>query len=440
MVDLSQIVEVGLFIVGLEGVVWMNVALLAWFATLVCRVSLQVLHMARFIVLGVGVCVASPVFAQQDNFPQQDRGGDNPVYTVSNFEVWAEAKDAVLAKRAAHDDGKVVAFSQLLKRLTPYSSYKYHPTLTSQQVTQLIAALSVKDERNSSTEYLANMDFKFSVKGVKKLLKEHRLPYWDRQAEPVLLVPVVDQTLLTPPEGTQKSLLSQEDWVTAWKTLDLAHGLVPLVLKERLSVVDDAVLAALIRDETRARAGLLEAYKARGVVVALISATPAKNKLRLTLVGRDGVGDMFYKRDHIITKGDVVQAADLAAEVAQGMFDSRLKLTNMNSVAVAARPVEVLPWQTDLSAAAPVTGWQSEVDGERVMMHVQFRGFRHWQSIRQRLMAVQGLDGLNIEKLSARGADISCQFPGGADALKAALQARGMVMQQNPDGWILFDG
>ncbi len=363
---------------------------------------------------------------------------ENPVYTVSNFEVWAEAKDAVAAKRAAHEDGKVIAFSQLLKRITPFEAHKRLPTLQSAQISKMITSLSVKDERNSTTEYLANMDFKFSPDQVKQVLSANRIPYWDRQGDPVVIVPIVDKSLLTPPPGQQKSIMSQKDWVTSWQTLDLSHGLVPLKIGERLAIIDDSVLVALIRDEQAAREGLLKAYKSPSVVVALLSSAQAKGRVRLTIVGRDGLGDVLYKRDHIVSKGDFVQAADLAAEVAQGMFGARLKIVKMANIVVAHKPKEVLPWQTDLQPAAPVTGWQAQ--GERILMHVRFSGLRHWQSIRQRLQNVQGLDGLNIEKLSARGADISCAFPGGASALTPALASQGLRLTRDGTGWVLLDG
>lgn len=387
----------------------------------------------------LGLLISTPAPAQA----RKSEKSANPVYTISNFEVWAEAKDAVSAKRAALTDGKLVAFSQLLKRLTPYSTYQQHPKPTAAEITKMITSLSVRDERNSTTEYLANMDFQFSQKAVKQVLRNSGLSFWDRQAKQVILVPVVDQSLLEARAGEQKPQLSQEDWKTSWKTLDLAHALVPLKLKTRIANVDEAVLAALIQGDQQALAGLLEAYKTNNVVVALISAAQSTRKVRLTLVGQDGIGKIKYQKDHIVSGGDMLQAADLAAEVAQTMLDRRLKIMKMRgrTAQVAVRPVEQLPWQTELNPAAPVAGWQGDVGGsERVVMHVQFRGLRHWQSIRKRLIEVQGLDDLNIDKLSSRGADISCEFPGGASALRAAVGAKGLQMQQDAGTWILLDG
>ncbi|GJM02544.1 MAG: hypothetical protein DHS20C08_10450 [Rhodomicrobium sp.] len=365
----------------------------------------------------------------------------NPVYTVSNFQVWAEAKDAVSAKKAALEDGRLIALRVLMKRLTLYTSHKSLPKLEPSEIGKLITSLSVQDERNSSTEYLATMDFQFSETGVKALLRKNQISSYDRQGPEVILVPVVDKSLLGAGDE-QKPIISQRDWATSFKTLDLAHGLVPLRVEERLGAIDESVMVALIRGEAQAMRGLYQAYKKPNVVVALLSSSQTEGKLRLSLSGRDGIGDILYKRDFIVSEGNVLQSADLAAEVVQGMFDQRLKILNIKpapQVAAVKKPVEVLPWQTDLIEAPPVTGWQGEVGGARIMMHVQFTGLRHWQQLRRKLADVPGLEDLNIEKLSARGADVTCQFPGGGEALRAQLAAVGLRLDPVAGNWVLSD-
>lgn len=398
--------------------------------------------LARFIILILAILtlvsgVAAISLSQAA--AQAGRQG-NPVYTVSNFQVWAEAKNAVAAKRAALEDGRVIALRVLMKRLTLPSSYKQLPQLKPSEISKLVTSLSVQDERNSSTEYIATMDFQFSETGVKKLLQSNQIALHDRQGPEVLIVPVVDKTLLGDGD-TQKEIISERDWETSFKTLDLRHGLVPLRVGQRLGSLDESVLVALLRGDAQALEAVLKAYKKKYVVLALLSSAQSDRKLRLSLVGRDGIGDVLYKRDFIISNRNVLQAADLAAEVVQGMFEHRLKLLQIKPMAVAAvkKPVEVLPWQTDLQEAPPVTGWQGEVGGAGIMIHVQFTGLRHWQELRQKLADVPGLQNLNIEKLSARGADVTCQFPGGGEALRAQLAATGLRLDPVGGNWVLSD-
>lgn len=370
---------------------------------------------------------------------QSNRDDDDPLFVVSNFEVWAEAKNAVDAKKAAIEDGKVVALSQLMKRLTLYSSYKSLPKPTPDDISRMVTSLSVQNERNSSTEYLANMGFRFSSDAVKKLLQQNGIPYWDRQGEELIVVPIVDSSLLESLPGQKNSIMSTKEWASSWETLDLKHAMVPVKLGERLAVIDDAVLNALIRSEPVALEGLYKAYGGKPVVVVLLSSAQEKNKIRITVVGRDSVGEIAYKRDHVLTGARYIDAADLAAEVALGMFEQRYKLIKVRGSVVARRePVEVLPWKTKTQPDAPLTGWQSEVGERRIAMHVNFSGLQHWQSIRQRLTQIHGLEEFNIEKLSARGADVSCQFPGGVEALGRELASLGMSLQPDGEGWVLI--
>ncbi len=391
-----------------------------------------------FFVLIAGIMLSGLVLIDTVQ-AQANKASDNPVYTVSNFEVWAEAKDAVAAKRAALADGRSVALSLLLKRLTLYNSYDKLPKVDDKTLSKIITSLSVQNERNSATEYLATMDFKFSAKGVKALLRQNNLPFWDRQGDQLTLVPVGDAGLLEVPAGKSKPIMSQDEWVSSWNTLDLSHALVPIKIGERLAVIDDAVLSALIRGDKAAKEGLRKAYQGKPVVIALLSASQAKNKLRLSLVGFDGIGDVAYKSDYLMPEGSAIGAADIAAEVALGLFEQRLKILRVNPQVVRRRqPVEVLPWQTKTQEDAPVAGWQGDVGGARILMHVKFSGLRHWQSIRKRLVEIDGLEDLNIEKLSARGADVSCLYPGGAEAFARQVTSVGMNLQPNGDKWILL--
>ena len=274
----------------------------------------------------------------------------NPVYTVANFEVWGEARDAVAAKRAALNDGRAVALSLLMRRVTLFDARVRLPTPDAATVSQLITSLSVRNEKNSKSEYLAKLDFQFSEQGVKKLLRAAKIPYFDRQAPKIKLVPIVDASLLGGDGASKTHTLTEKSWTESWQTLDLAHGMTPIEIAARLPVIDNAELAALIKSDGQALTGLWDAYGKKPVVVALISAGGSANKIRLSVIGFDAVGEIHYVRDHILAEGSLLQTADFAAEVAYTMLEARWKITKMRP-RVAVR--EVLPWQTESACGCP---------------------------------------------------------------------------------------
>ncbi len=60
-----------------------------------------------------------------------------------------------------------------------------------------------------------------------------------------------------------------------------------------------------------------------------------------------------------------------------------------------------------------------------------------WQQISRQLAATPGIDNLEVDGLSSRGARITLSFPGGADQLARALSAQGLSLRGGPDGLLL---
>ncbi|ODR94785.1 hypothetical protein AUC69_02915 [Methyloceanibacter superfactus] len=62
-------------------------------------------------------------------------------------------------------------------------------------------------------------------------------------------------------------------------------------------------------------------------------------------------------------------------------------------------------------------------------MLVEFSGLRDWQQIRSRLTQIAGLQALEVNSLSARGASVTFDFAGSLDRLQAALGQNGFALE-----------
>ena len=111
-------------------------------------------------------------------------------FTVGNYPVDATAANAVAAKEQALADGQKHAFRSLLKRLVPVTSYKRIERLKTVRASDLIDGVSVRSERNSSTQYIANLDFAFQPQAVRDLLRREGIPFVDLPAPTVMVIPV----------------------------------------------------------------------------------------------------------------------------------------------------------------------------------------------------------------------------------------------------------
>src|SRR5262249_20339321 len=83
------------------------------------------------------------------------------VFTVGNYPVEARADNAVAAKDRALSEGQEAALRSLLRRLTPVTALARLRQLANLRAGDLIEGVKVRAERNSATDYIANLDFSF---------------------------------------------------------------------------------------------------------------------------------------------------------------------------------------------------------------------------------------------------------------------------------------
>src|SRR6185295_11960085 len=160
------------------------------------------------------------------------------VFTVGNYPVEARADNAVAAKTKAMADGQQAAFRSLLKRLVPVTAYQRLRQLPPFPAGDLVEGVKVRSERNSSTDYIASLDFSFQSKAVRDLLRREGIPFTDEQAPALTIVPVWRAAVAGSPKD-------EAAWTNAWKGLDLEHALTPVKLQALKKEVAPATVEAL---------------------------------------------------------------------------------------------------------------------------------------------------------------------------------------------------
>ncbi len=347
-------------------------------------------------------------------------------FTVANYPVEASDKNAVAAKDKAVSDGQQAAFRSLLKRLVPVTSYKQLTRLSKIKAADLVSGVSVRSERNSSTQYIANLDFSFEPQAVRLALSREGIPFVEAQAATVTIVPVIQQGNPPDTKGDTGS------WREAWKALDLEHTLTPVKLDELKSVIhSDTVKTLLAKDDSAIRI-LTAEYKTDLIVLAIVEPDLAAKKMLVTLAGQDVAGPLFLKRSYRISDGDINYTSELAAIVALGVLEGRWKAVRAPAVTAAYAAPESQPaW-----SASP-GGVNSSGLGEPVKFVAEFGSLSQWNEIRTQLLDTPGVENLGILAVSARNAEVSLDYPGGIRGLANALGARGLSLQDNGAGWTL---
>ncbi|MGE0023818.1 MAG: DUF2066 domain-containing protein [Hyphomicrobium sp.] len=352
---------------------------------------------------------ASPVFPAA-------HAAASKVFTVANYPVEATAKDAVAAKEKAHSEGQQAALGALLKRLVPVTSYNRIDHLKSISADALIDGVAVRSEQNSSTRYIASLDFSFQADAVRDLLNREGVPFVEQQSPRIVLVPVMAEA----GDGGLTYKAASGDWAQIWKGLDLDNTLTPIKIETMLpSVHGDTIVAALNGDDNVERI-LTGEYRAEYVLFAIAEVDAADKQLNVTLAGIDAAGLVSWRRGYRIAHGDVGYAMEFAAVVTQGVLEGRWKVA-----------------KTEEGQGG--VGFGGGGGGE-VQMFVEFSSLDEWNDLRRVILDLPGVDDVRIGAVSARSAEVSVRYSGGGNGLATALASQGLALMDLGGTWVLRSG
>lgn len=347
------------------------------------------------------------------------------VFTVGNYPVDATAKNAVAAKRKAMADGQQAALKSLLKRLVSVNDYGRLKRLAGLKASDFLEGVSIRSERNSRTRYIASLDFSFRPDSVRSVLQQEGIPFVEDQAREIIIVPLVRKQ-----DGSLEKGTAAKVWSDTWKSLDLEHSLTPFSVQPlKEAIPADAVTRAAEGGKGAERV-LAGAYGSPYVLLAIAQPDQVSKRLGVTLAGIDAVGDMGLKRSYKVFDGDMAYAMELAAVIGLGVLEGRWKLKKLPARGGSA----------SVYAATPAYAATHSGAGTPVTLRAQYGSLGEWMDMRRQLLSMPAVENLQIEAESARGADISLNYPGGAAALSSALYGRGLVLEGGGNRLILRSG
>ena len=338
------------------------------------------------------------------------------VFTVANYPVEARAKDAVAAKEKAQAEGQQAALGSLLKRLVPVTAYNRIDHLKKVSAASIIDGIAIRTESNSSTQYIASLDFSFQPDAVRNLLSREGVPFVDVQAPKTVLIP-----LMSDPDATAgpKYRAASNAWNEAWKGLDLDNTLTPLRLEALMPAIPPAAIQGVLTGGEGIDRVLKGEYKSNYVVLAAAEIDAPGKKIDVTIAGQDPSGPFVWKRSYRIADGDVAYALELASVITLGVIEGRWKVARSQGLGVAGDGG---------------TGGS----GSDVELEVQFSSLSEWNDLRGQLLDLPGVDDVRVGAVSARSAGVSLRYPGGGQSLAATLSQRGLSMTSGSNGlWMV---
>jgi len=152
----------------------------------------------RFLLLSLLLAVVS-ASAVSNGF-----AADDP-YAVSGIKVDATAQSAVVAQTMAINSGRARAWQTLYRRLTKQQDWGRQPALDDVTLQRLVRSYQSRDQRSSTTRFVANMTYIFNANAVRRILQQANLAYSDATARPVLVIPLAP------------GWSAQTPWTRTWK-------------------------------------------------------------------------------------------------------------------------------------------------------------------------------------------------------------------------------
>jgi hypothetical protein len=347
--------------------------------------------------------------------------GAGGLYEVTKISVDTTAADAVAARGIGMAEAQVRAVKTVLQRLVPLSAQESLPELAQEDVEGLVNGVSIRKEQNSTTRYIATLDVSVNEQGIKQLLQEQGIPYSEERAPPISILAVVIAGGGVKSEGG-------EGWRQAWEALDVSHSVTPAtILRARPGLSLEAVKAVL-DGEPQALEAMQADYGYGPLVIAVGEAAGGKFVTRLA--GTDGVGAINFGQSETLG-GNVGTAARKAAATAFAIIENRWKMTQSGE-----QPTTEVRYEDGPAAVPGATPPKTEIP-RNVVALVEFSGLKDWQEIRGRLMNVAGIQALEVNSLSARGASITFDYAGPLGRLQQELGQSGFLFGERDGTFVL---
>ena len=314
------------------------------------------------------------------------------IFAVSGIHVDASGPSASVAQGAAMAQGRPKAWAILYKRVTKQSDWGRQPQLDDTSLQRIIRTFTVKNEKRSTTRYVADVTYTFSPEGVGRALQGVGIAYTQAQLKRILLVPFS-------PNYSATSL-----WTAAFSGTRYSGSSVPFALPSP----GDQALGALSFDGANWADVEPIAARIRANEAALVMVTPGPGHLTITLK-RLGAGQLPTK-----TTFDIAMLPGGAAGTYSSAADA------------AVHGVEEM-WKTPANIGA----------AGHVVADVRIASLAQFGALQMQMSTVANVTGVSVVAMDIGEARVSIAYIGGVDQLKDALSAQGIFLTKSGGEWSL---
>ena len=317
------------------------------------------------------------------------------IFAVSGIHVDASGPSATAAQLTALAQGRPKAWAILYKRVSKQQDWARQPNLDDASLQRIIRTFTVKNEKRSTTRYVADVTFTFSPEGVGRILQSNNIGYTQLQVKRIILVPMA-------PNYTGSSL-----WTAAFSGTRYSGSSVPFALPSPSDQGSLGSFDAMNWNDVQSIAARIHATEA-----VLVQVIPNGDHLTINLK-RLGFGQLPTKSsfDVPLQKGGAAGTYSSAADAAVHGIEDMWK----------THPAE---------AAAP----------GHLTADVRISSLPQFGALQNQMMSIANVTGVSVLAMDIGEARISIAYLGNTDALKDALDSKGIALTKSGGGWMLSAG
>lgn len=331
--------------------------------------------------------------------------GARNLYEVRGVKVDVSAATAAQAREQALAEAEVRAFQVLLDRLTLPRDQATAKRFTDAEIASATKDFWVSEEKVSPVRYIASLNYEFRADRVRELAAGKGIPLVTALAQPVLIVPVLDEP------GGARLWPPGNPWWDAFAGL-AADGLVPVVLPK--GDAEDAAQidarAVLAMDEPRL-AALARRHDALDILVA-IARPQAGGQLALVSRRKLAFGPVSETR------------AAMRAEPGESAQDLLRR-----AAAATLRDIENGWKEAQRSGGGAAAGV--------IAIDVPVREIRTWLLVEKSLNRIPGVRRVEPVMFSPGRVRVNLFFTGSTEQIASALEGAGFAVTSAGEFWIV---
>lgn len=346
--------------------------------------------------------LATPAHAQGLG-PAATREAQRPgaeLFAVHDVAVDATSDSAAKARDIARAQGERDAFQRLIERLVLPEDRVRVPPVSDDELTNLIRNFEVQNERTSTVRYLGTYTFRFDPAGVGTLLTRAGIPYIDKQAPGLLVLPVYN-------DGSRPILWEGANpWFDSWQATPPKSPLVSLsVPYGDLSDVTTISGQQAAEGDQQAIGQMLDRYHVQEAIVAELVAgstdpVTATSALTLRLHRLSGFNDSGIDIVSVPPGVEGATAADRFA-LAEGAV--------VNAVADS--------WKR--------LAFSGGAHADTLDLTLAVSALKDWVSVRKLLTGLPFVQGVDVTSLTVHDVQFRVRYTGGVPQLQQALAQNG---------------